>query len=158
MTAMKSRWAVSALVLTFVALAQPLVGTDPSQFPHSSETKKPLVALVELFPPIYPPLARQASISGDVTIRLRILKDGTIESAEVVKGHPILIMAAMESAKKSHFECRACDNRLEYLLTYSFVVKKFSPDSCKLANRKPEVRLSSDHITITAEALCVVAN
>ena len=155
---MKTRLTVLAPMLALVALPLALIATAATQSAPSPETPKAEVVLVKLFPPIYPPLARQASIAGDVKVQLRIQKDGTIESAEAVSGHPMLKLAALESAQKSHFECRACADPVEYLLTYSFVVKRFSSESCKLASKKPEVRFSDDHVTIMAEALCVVVN
>lgn len=68
----------------------------------TSETR---VALTNLSSPVYPPLARQARITGDVRIQLRIRKDGSVESAEVVSGPQMLKQAALESAQKSTFEC-----------------------------------------------------
>jgi TonB family protein len=63
------------------------------------------VALTNLSSPVYPPLARQARIMGDVTIQIHIRKDGKVESAEVVSGPAMLKQAALESAQKSTFEC-----------------------------------------------------
>jgi TonB family protein len=63
------------------------------------------VALGNLSSPVYPPLARQARITGDVTIQIQIRKDGKVESAEVVSGPQMLKQAALESAEKSTFEC-----------------------------------------------------
>jgi TonB family protein len=61
--------------------------------------------LTNLYLPIYPPLARQARIAGDVKIQLRIQRNGSVDSAEVISGHPMLKQAALESAQKSTFEC-----------------------------------------------------
>jgi protein TonB len=58
----------------------------------------------------YPPLARQANITGDVELKLEIRKDGSIQSASVVSGHPMLTQAALNSAQRSHFECRGCED------------------------------------------------
>src|ERR1700740_3138998 len=43
--------------------------------------------------PIYPPLARQTRISGTVRLHAIISKSGTVESLEVVSGHPLLFRA-----------------------------------------------------------------
>ena len=72
------------------------------------ETPQTGVVMTKLSPPVYPPLARQARIAGDVKIDLRIRQDGSVESATLFSGHPMLALAAIESAKKSTFECRAC--------------------------------------------------
>ncbi len=69
------------------------------------ETPRFEVVLNNVYPPVYPPLARQARITGDVKIRVRIRKDGSVDSAEVRSGHPMLKEAALQSALKSTFEC-----------------------------------------------------
>jgi protein TonB len=47
--------------------------------------------------PTYPALARQAGISGDVSLEVTIGKDGIVESAKPLSGHPILVSAAREA-------------------------------------------------------------
>jgi len=73
-----------------------------------SKDSLPHVVLNKLTPPIYPPLARQARIAGDVTLTLSIQPDGSIESLATINGHPMLVQAALDSAKQSQFECRNC--------------------------------------------------
>jgi len=50
--------------------------------------------------PIYPPLAKQARISGVVKLSAIISKDGTIQKLEVISGHPLLAPAALEAVKQ----------------------------------------------------------
>jgi TonB family protein len=50
--------------------------------------------------PVYPPLARQARISGVVRLRVIIAKDGTIENLTLISGHPLLVPAAMQAVKQ----------------------------------------------------------
>jgi protein TonB len=50
--------------------------------------------------PIYPPLAKQARISGHVMLNAIIGKDGTIHELTVASGHPLLVPAAMEAVKQ----------------------------------------------------------
>lgn len=50
--------------------------------------------------PEYPPLARQARISGVVRLIGTISKDGKIENLQVVSGHPLLAHAAIEAVKQ----------------------------------------------------------
>lgn len=50
--------------------------------------------------PIYPPLAKQARISGVVRLNAIIGKDGTIQNLTVASGHPLLIQAALEAVKQ----------------------------------------------------------
>jgi len=79
------------------------------------------VVLSKLSPAVYPPLARAPRVSGDVEIALRIGPDGSVESAQVVKGHPLLKEAALDSARKSKFECRECGEApVPYSILYTF--------------------------------------
>src|SRR5438105_2607051 len=80
-----------------------------AQSPVSPETRQNEVVLAKLFQPIYPHLARQTRISGDVDLMLKVRPDGSVESATVVTGHPLLQQAALDSAQKSQFECRKCN-------------------------------------------------
>lgn len=50
--------------------------------------------------PAYPPLAKQARISGVVRLNAIISKDGTIQNLSVISGHPLLVPAAMEAVKQ----------------------------------------------------------
>lgn len=50
--------------------------------------------------PVYPPLARQARISGVVRLEGIIAKDGTIQRLRVISGHPLLVPAALDGVKQ----------------------------------------------------------
>jgi protein TonB len=50
--------------------------------------------------PVYPPLAKQARISGVVRLNAIISKDGTIQNLSVISGHPLLVPSAMEAVKQ----------------------------------------------------------
>ena len=50
--------------------------------------------------PVYPPLAKQARISGVVKLGAIISKDGTIQHLEVISGHPLLVPSALEAVKQ----------------------------------------------------------
>jgi len=64
------------------------VGGDVQSGKLASQTK-----------PEYPPLARQARISGVVELSAIIGKDGRVANLSVVKGHPLLVQAALEAVK-----------------------------------------------------------
>ena len=111
--------------------------------------------MIELFSPIYPALARQANIYGDVVVQVSIRKDGSVESALLLSGHPMLAPAALGSARQSHFECRNCDDEVTaYSVTYAFEM----PDDgncCNALSRAPEVSWSLNRISIVAPHLCI---
>ncbi len=50
--------------------------------------------------PVYPPLARQARISGVVRFNAVIGTDGRIQNLTLVQGHPLLVPAAQEAVKQ----------------------------------------------------------
>jgi protein TonB len=50
--------------------------------------------------PVYPPLARQARVSGTVQLIGVIAKDGTIQQLQVVSGHPLLIKSALDAVRQ----------------------------------------------------------
>lgn len=92
-----------------------------SHRPTLSQNPKGDAVTVNLSNPTYPPLARTANISGDVELKLGIRRDGSIRSAVVVSGHPMLTQAALNSAQQSRFECQGCEDEITgYLLIYSF--------------------------------------
>ena len=56
--------------------------------------------LVRRVNPVYPPLARQARIQGQVVLRAQISKDGSIENLQLVSGHPMLVQSALDAVKQ----------------------------------------------------------
>ncbi|MEZ5397045.1 MAG: TonB family protein [Bryobacterales bacterium] len=56
--------------------------------------------LIHRVEPVYPPLAKQARISGPVRLRAVIAAGGTVEYLQVVSGHPLLINAAVDAIKQ----------------------------------------------------------
>jgi TonB family protein len=50
--------------------------------------------------PVYPPLARQARVSGTVRVQARITKDGQVTEVTVISGHPLLRQAALDAVKQ----------------------------------------------------------
>ncbi|HWC97078.1 MAG TPA: M56 family metallopeptidase [Candidatus Sulfopaludibacter sp.] len=54
--------------------------------------------------PVYPPLAKQARISGVVHLSALIGKDGTVKNLAIISGHPLLVQAAMEAVRLWTYE------------------------------------------------------
>lgn len=50
--------------------------------------------------PVYPPLAKQARISGEVRLEAVISRQGNVESLQVLSGHPLLVKAAIEAVSQ----------------------------------------------------------
>jgi periplasmic protein TonB len=60
--------------------------------------------IINRIQPIYPPLARQTRISGTVRLHAIIGKDGTIQSLEVMSGHPLLQQAALDAVRQWRYQ------------------------------------------------------
>jgi TonB family protein len=146
-----------ALVLAISHLCVAQIAADGRSVAH--------VILNNLSPPSYPPLARQARIGGDVNIELAIHADGSIESVKAINGHPMLVQAALDSAKQSSFKCRDCtvDLVVGATLTYSFEISSVELDPCCCSSDVPHasaalvlhVSESGDHILLTAPPACI---
>jgi TonB family protein len=143
-----------SLPLLFLSIAVLAVIEIEAQ---SVETAHGGPLLSKLYDPIYPPLARQARISGDVVLSLRIRQDGSIESVELVSGHPMLTVAAIESARASHFECTNCASTVPaYSLTYEFRILASDPEQhCKNGDQQhpPELDASLHQVSVFASEI-----
>ena len=161
------------VVLAIVSMLL-LIGTSLAQNENLSERKNSAVVLDELSPPVYPPLARYARITGSVEVKIEIRKDGSVASQQVITGHPILKLAAMASIQKSRFVCSGCSEEVtSYSLTFTFSLRENGhcgvtrPRSIKCAylwkcgdkhyteSQKLEIIQSNSHITIIADPPCV---
>jgi len=115
------------------------------------------VVIAKLSAPIYPMIARTAHIFGEVHLTLGIQRDGSIESATVTSGPPLLRQAALNSARGSQYDCRGCSAAVtEYSLVYKF---QLGPDpGCEVTKKTlqasgkeqsyPQVIQSENHVTV----------
>ena len=60
--------------------------------------------IVKKVAPVYPPMARKARIQGTVILRVQIGKSGSVDSIQVVSGHPTLVPAAIEAVKQWEYK------------------------------------------------------
>lgn len=54
--------------------------------------------------PVYPPLARQARVQGSVVLQAVINREGKIEGLQVVRGHPLLVQAALDAVRQWRYQ------------------------------------------------------
>jgi TonB family protein len=122
-----------------------------------SKTTQESVVITKLFPPVYPPLAKQTRISGDVELILEVRADGRLESATVVSGHPLLKQAALDSAEGSQFDCRICTQGVRsFQMLYSFQLgpTSYCAEASKTSSRDqkeehyPRVVQTQNHVTV----------
>ncbi len=74
-----------------------IVGSVPA------EGVMPPPPIVKKVDPVYPPIARQARISGVVHLQVVIATDGTMKNMSVMSGHPLLVPAALNAARQWTF-------------------------------------------------------
>jgi periplasmic protein TonB len=84
-------------IISSTPVAVPKVATPQRVRVSAGVTSGLLIRKVN---PVYPPLARQARISGTVVLRAVISKDGSIENLSLVSGHPMLAPAAIDAVKQ----------------------------------------------------------
>ena len=149
-----------------LALATGLpVAATQSQTKNPGEPNNPQkgVVVAKLVQPIYPPLARAARVEGDVDLKLSIRQDGSLDSAVVVSGHPLLRAAALDSAQHTQFECRKCSEpTTSSRLVYTFQIE--GECGCEPAGSGPKIGESdqtypkitnaTNLVTVTALVVC----
>jgi protein TonB len=73
--------------------------------------------------PVYPPLARNARIQGQVVLQAVISKQGAIEDLKVVAGHPMLVSAAIDAVRQWRYRPYVLNNEpveVETQITVNF--------------------------------------
>jgi len=107
------------LLVSFILLLVSIARTPAQETNYRATLGR--VSMAKLVPPVYPPVAKQARITGDVQLALVLRADGTIESASTISGHPLLQQAALDSAEHSQFVCEDCDKEPQpFRMIYSF--------------------------------------
>ena len=84
-----------------------IAASAPTAVPKAATPKRVPVSagvtaglLIRKVQPNYPPLAKQARISGSVVLQAVIGKDGTIQNLRAVSGHPMLIQSAIDAVRQ----------------------------------------------------------
>ena len=157
-----------SFLIRILVLAIVVSGSTIKSLALSSSSANPpqdAVLLTKLTQPIYPPIARQARIVGDVELTIEVRKNGTVQSAVVVKGHPLLKQAALDSAQQSQFECLNCSEAaVSVQLVYTFQLAG-SESCCRAAETSakndqtdqvfPRVIQSEKHVTVIDRPACI---
>lgn len=85
---------------TGLNVARPIpANNNPLRLSHLEEGR-----LLRKIQPIYPQLATQLHIQGDVVLTALIAKDGSIEGLKVLSGHPWLIRAALDAVSQWRYK------------------------------------------------------
>jgi len=83
-------------VLNFRRTAPPRNGSPPTKRWRVSDGVEQGLLIREV-KPVYPPLARQAGVQGEVILLAVIGKDGRIENLRVISGNQLLVKAAWDA-------------------------------------------------------------
>jgi protein TonB len=60
--------------------------------------------LINMIRPVYPPLAKQARISGTVRLQAIIAKDGSVIELQILSGHALLVQAALDAVRQWRYQ------------------------------------------------------
>jgi len=110
------------LAISFLAVCtSAILFTSPSSLSaqqDQSESKRKMVTKVT---PNYPGLARSMNISGTVKVEAVVSPDGTVKSASLTGGHPLLGQAAVDAIRKSKWETGPHE-------THELITVRFHPE------------------------------
>lgn len=107
-----------------VAASHPIAGVAARRVRVPTDVSQNL--LLTKVVPTYPQLARQARIQGEVVLDVDISKEGTVESLRTVRGHPLLIPAAIDAVKNWRYKPYMVDGQpvpVQTQVTVNFSLK-----------------------------------
>jgi len=73
----------------------PREGAAPSRIKQGGQVTA--ASIITQTRPLYPALARQARIQGNVVLHAIIDKEGKVAQLEVISGHPLLVQSALDA-------------------------------------------------------------
>lgn len=108
---MRSRIAVCIILLATILAPGVFCQEAPAQpvpTPPAQSTPKRIrvggntmgASIIHQVPPLYPPIARSAHISGTIVLHAIVGKDGTVQDLQFVSGPPLLMKSAMDAVKQ----------------------------------------------------------
>jgi protein TonB len=76
--------------------------------------------------PVYPMIAKQAGVQGPVTVEILVDEQGQVVAARATNGHPLLRMAAQQSAYRARFSPTTISGqpvKVSGVITYNFILQ-----------------------------------
>ena len=133
-----------------------------AQATDAASDPPPGAVITKLSPPVYPPIARAARVSGKVELIVAISPDGTALSSTVSSGPQMLRQAAIDSATQSQFVCIECkDAAKHFRVTYSFEIGEIitcaeaepvAPVTSQVPVSYPKISQSASTVTVVDRA------
>jgi len=102
---------------------RPVVASVPQRVPVTSTIEE--AKLISRVQPVYPQLAIQARIQGNVVLHAIIGRDGQVSELQVLSGHPLLVNAAVEAVRQWRYSPTLLNGQtveVETTITISFVL------------------------------------
>ena len=102
---------------------RPAVMSAPQRVPVTSTIEA--AKLISRVQPVYPVIAIQARIQGNVVLHAIIGRDGQVSELQVLSGHPLLVNAAVEAARQWRYSPTLLNGQaveVETTITVSFVL------------------------------------
>jgi len=87
--------------------------------------------------PVYPELAKAMRIQGTVRLAAVIDADGTVAALKLICGHPLLVRAAMEAARKWRYLPASIQPRSPHIVIR--IALTFSIDSLDRSGRSTHI-------------------
>jgi len=131
-------------------------GTSTNANPAAPEIAKPAPSrvrvgsnvqaslLISRAEPVYPPLAKQAQIQGTVELSALIGKDGRVQNLMVVRGHPLLVQAALDAVRNWVYEPTLIDGEpveVEFSIDVNFTLppsERANPNPSVISRVEPD--------------------
>jgi TonB family protein len=104
-------WGRNMLLACVLLLSAPLIVQSQEQ----SESHRKMVTRVV---PAYPALAHKMGISGSVKIEALVLPNGTVKSADILGGHPVLAQAGMDAVRRCKWESAPHESKEIVILNF----------------------------------------
>ena len=82
--------------------------------------------IVSLPKPNYPLMAKQIKVQGSVNVQILVSESGNVISARAVNGHPMLVNAAEDAAKRARFTPTMLNGvpvKITGVITYNFLLQ-----------------------------------
>jgi len=139
-------------------VASCLIGLGPVSLHAAAGQAGSDVVPVTVMRPAYPRIAESARVHGEVEVQVAVRPNGTVESATVIRGLPLLQPAALEAARKSRFDCRRCSDPVTpYLLMFAFLLEDgnnpaTSPGAAEAVRLSP----TQSRVTVVAKSQIVI--
>jgi len=85
--------------------------------------------LISYVAPVYPPLAKEARLQGDVVLEVEIAREGDVTNLKVVSGHALLLDAALAAARQWKYKPTLLNGQPVEVVSQITVPFRLAPES-----------------------------